>query len=151
VGARQEWRLDHHPCRHAAYCRWSTVLSFPCINHELCHHTDDVTLQVEYGPLVSIQKSSLEDAIGSHAFSPLEALPCVQPMSFLWSVRCLLPVGAVNRVRTNKALLPLGGVEETAGYKGYARCSGLNRIVHSRMPLSFTPLLRLKREHACDQ
>jgi hypothetical protein len=31
------------------------------------------------------------------------------------------------------------------------RCSVLKRIVHSRMPLSFTPLLHLKCGHACDQ
>jgi hypothetical protein len=31
------------------------------------------------------------------------------------------------------------------------RCAGFEQILRSRMPLSFTPLLRLKRCHACDQ
>jgi hypothetical protein len=31
------------------------------------------------------------------------------------------------------------------------RCAFLGLILYSRMPLSFTPLLRLKRCHACDQ
>jgi hypothetical protein len=31
------------------------------------------------------------------------------------------------------------------------RCPLLARNVHSRMPLNFTPLLRLKYCHACDQ
>jgi hypothetical protein len=33
----------------------------------------------------------------------------------------------------------------------YVRCAFFGRNLHSRMPLSFTPLLRLKRCHACDQ
>jgi anaphase-promoting complex subunit 8 len=32
-----------------------------------------------------------------------------------------------------------------------ARCSVFDRNLNSRMPLGFTPLLRLKRCHACDQ
>jgi hypothetical protein len=35
--------------------------------------------------------------------------------------------------------------------KVFARCTFFDRNLHSRMPLSFTPLLRLKRCHACDQ
>jgi hypothetical protein len=31
------------------------------------------------------------------------------------------------------------------------RCSGFDNFLLSRMPLGFTPLLRLKLEHACDQ
>jgi hypothetical protein len=32
-----------------------------------------------------------------------------------------------------------------------ARCAFSYRDLHSRLPLSFTPLLRLKHFHACDQ
>jgi hypothetical protein len=35
--------------------------------------------------------------------------------------------------------------------KGLARCAFFDRTLHSRVPLSFTPLLRLKLLHACDQ
>jgi hypothetical protein len=35
--------------------------------------------------------------------------------------------------------------------EAFARCSVFDRNLQSRMPLSFTPLLRLQRCHACDQ
>ena len=34
---------------------------------------------------------------------------------------------------------------------GSVRCAFFDRNLHSRMPLSFTPVLRLKLLHACDQ
>jgi hypothetical protein len=49
------------------------------------------------------QKSTLEDAIGFHAFAPLEALLCVWSMTFLSGVHCLLPVDTVHSVATLKA------------------------------------------------
>ena len=41
------------------------------------------------------------------------------------------------------------GVGIAAG--SVVRCAFFDKDLHSRMPLSFTPLLRLKRCHACDQ
>jgi hypothetical protein len=43
--------------------------------------------------------------------------------------------------------------EVTQGFLGViiVRCAFFDRVFHSRMPLSFTPLVRVKRCHACDQ
>jgi hypothetical protein len=43
------------------------------------------------------------------------------------------------------------GAEFRLAVECVVRCVFSNWIVHSRMPLSFTPLLRLKVEQACDQ
>jgi hypothetical protein len=49
------------------------------------------------------QEFTLEDAIGSHAFTlPLEARPCVWPMAFLSGSPLFLPVHTVNCVQTLK-------------------------------------------------
>jgi hypothetical protein len=43
------------------------------------------------------------------------------------------------------------GNDLIAGFGPFVRCAVFDRNLHSRMPLSFTPLLRLKHGHTCDQ
>jgi hypothetical protein len=94
------------------------------------------------------QKFTLEDAIEFHAFAPLEASRRVTNAIPL-GCPLFLPVHTVNCVQTLKA----GRHWSRSGW-GRCReawCAFFDRISRWRLPLSFTPVLRLKRCHVCDQ
>jgi hypothetical protein len=90
------------------------------------------------------QKFTLEDAIGSHACS-LEANTRVTNGIPLES-SLLLPVCTVNCAQTLKVIA-------TTMNNGFntVRCAFVDSELHSRMPLGFTPLLRLKLLQVCAQ
>jgi hypothetical protein len=69
-------------------------------------------------------------------------------------VQNIEPGGAADvsgKVRIGDRILMANGLDVSRSSTAQVRRPFFDRTSHSMMPLSFTPLLRLKRCHACDQ